>query len=582
MKNTLQLVVWLTLGLAACGGPDPISFVETPAPPAPAPEVPAVPVVTLTAFTIAPRADTLVPGDTLRFRAKAIYSDSVDRPVTVTWNATGGTMDSTGLFTASNVLGRALVLASCACGAADGAPAEVHDSVAVTIQAGSRAVLEVPLRLHRMDGGSGDVLVSNGIPLPPGWLPNPSATPPVRITIGGAEVPSYVEVLKGKHKDGSVMSVLVQFVWPRTASGDAVFQVATTSALPARTKVDLSGAMPAAAALPIDPEYLVSTLIVGPTVSRFQAPQSPGFFQQYEQRFDEWSTAHWASYGHSWVAMNYYDRVLNHFAFYVRTGNPVLWERAARIAVDYRKNYLEANDYGSSEWWAQLDGLALHYWFSGDPASRVAVYRTAESLHSSRGGAAMANTSSNGSIDNRNHAKVLSGKVLSMRLESPNYGAVQDWMGQARQDLGWILQTQTENGSFVFLSSCGHSANFMTGMLTSALIDYYEQVEADARIPVVVAKFQNWLWDTQWRPEAVTYNYFSGFCAGKGDAEPAGDLNGFYLEAYGWLYQQSGDPKYRERGDATFSGLVDKTWFTQPKMFNQAFQFSWRYLAYRR
>jgi hypothetical protein len=431
-----------------------------------------------------------------------------------------------------------------------------------------------------MDGGTGDVLVSNGVPLPAGWLTDPSASPPVRILIDGVEVPAYVGALKGKHVDGSVMSVLVQFVWPSTASDQAVFELGAPARVPARAQVDLLGAMPAAAALPTDPEYLIQTGVVGLTKSRARSPQSPAFFTQYEAEFDRGSDAHWALYGSAWAAMNFYDRAMSHFAFWARTGNPVLWERAARVGREYRMEYLEANAFGSTEWWAQLEGLAVHYWLTGEEDSREAVYRTAESLHRSRGGQdRLTNNTTHPWMDNRVQAKVLGGKVLSYRLEAPAYGAVADWAAGARQDLGWILTTQDPAGPFLFQNICGASSNFMTGLLTSVFVLYYEHLDRDPRIPDAIRRFQDWLWDTQWRPADQVYNYYSLQCE-TGGPTPGWDLNGLFLEAYGWLYAQTGDAKYLERGDATFAGLVAKTWFQNTKMYNQAFQSSWRYFGY--
>lgn len=576
-QSTLVAISLLAVG---CGAADPVST-ETP------PEQRVTAPASVVAFRVAPRVDTIRAGDTLRFAAAAEWSDRAARNVAVSYSATGGVMAPNGLFTAGTRLGTFLVVASCACASAESSASPPRaDTARVVVVAGvppRQGVEQVPLLLHRMDGGTGDVLVSNGIPLPPGWLVDPAAAPLVRVLVGGVEVPIFAEVLKGKHPDGSVMSLLLQFVWPGDGGRDAILEVGAAAILPARAKTPINGQMPAAAALPIDAEYLVSTQIVGPTVSRFNAPQAPAFFQTYEAEFDKWGENHWVANGASWAAMNFYDRVLNHYAFWVRTANPVLWERASRIAIDYRNNYLEANNFNSTEWWAQLDGLALHYWLTGDERSREAEYKTAESLHRSRGGEArLTNTTTHQWMDNRNQSKVLSGKILAHRLEAPPYGAVVDWSGQAGDDLGWILQTQTADGSFVFKIQCGLSSNFMSGMLSSVLIQYAEFIAPDARILPAVQRFQDWLWDTQWLPDGQVYNYYSGACPDHGDAVPATDLNGFYLEAYGWLAGRTGDSKYLQRGDATFAGSVARAWLTNPKVFNQAYQFSWRYLSYRR
>ncbi len=567
--------------MLGCTGLDPVAPTgPDPDPtPAPVPVVPAAPRVT--SFAVAVPRDTLRLGDTVRVEVRATWSDSATRALPVTFTAHGGGTMTGPLFRAGTSVGTFVLVATCACGGPQSAAAAVQDSVAVTIQADPAAVLEVPLRLHRMDGGSGDVLVSNGIPLPAGWLPNPQAPAPVRVRIGGVEVPIYNEVLKGKHKDGSVMSLLVQFNWPASAVGDAVLEVGVPSVLPARAKVAINGAMPAAAALPIDPEYLMSTGIMGPTVSRFKAPQSPAYFKTYEQKFDQWSDTHYSANGDGW-GINYYDRVLNHFAFWARTGEPKYWERAARIAISYRNGYLEANAFGAAEWWTMLDGLAYHYWFTGDDRSREAVYKTAENLHGSRGGPdRLPNNTTHPWNDGRAQAKVFGGKVLSYQLEAPPFGAIQDWKAGAIQDFEWIRMTQSPNGGFFFQNNCGVSSNFMSGMVMSAMVQFYQNVSPDPRVLDSVTRWLDWLWSTQWYAPDKIYNYYSGECLPNGDTTPANDLNGFYMEAYGWAYKQTGDMKYIERGDQTFEGLVNKTWFNNSKMYNQGFYYSWRYLGYR-
>jgi uncharacterized protein YjdB len=57
--------------------------------------------------------------------------------------------------------------------------------------------------------GTGTVLVSSGIPLPQGML-FPADTRKVAVYVNGVEQSLYVEALAGRHKDGSVRSILVQ------------------------------------------------------------------------------------------------------------------------------------------------------------------------------------------------------------------------------------------------------------------------------------------------------------------------------------------------------------------------------------
>lgn len=552
-------------------------------------------VVTITAGTAGP-ATLVISPDSVAMASGFSTAFSVSgSPVTpaVTWSATGGTITTGGVYTAGVLPGTYRVVATCV-GCA------LADTAKVVIGAGSppppppppppAPVGSVPLTLRRLDGGSGAVLVSNGIPLPPGTL-QPTAGSSVRVFLGGNEVPAYVEVLKGKHKDGSARSVLVQFTWPAGAGTQAAVEFNATPTQPRLAKTNSSALMPSAVALPSDPNYLVSTEVVGRTITRANTPTSIGMLAKYENDFDTWSNTHWGLYGGltpaatNWAALNYYDRGLSHFAFWARTGNPALWERAALTAVSYRIAYLEPNGFAATEYWAQMEGLAVHYWLTGDDRSRQAVYKTAENLHRSRGGTRMTNTTSHEWMDNRNHAKVLSGKVLALMLDAPAFGAVTDWAAAARVDLPMILSTQTAEGSYRFFSQCGESSNFMSALLNDAYVMYYDHFEADSRIPVAIQKSLDWLWSTQWKPSAMAFNYYSAACTtpsgGGGGSTPSADLNGLYLEAWGWLYHHTGNAAYRNQAEQILQGGVQGTWVQGTKQFNQEYFHSWRYLWYR-
>jgi hypothetical protein len=56
------------------------------------------------------------------------------------------------------------------------------------------------------------------------------------------------------------------------------------------------------------------------------------------------------------------------------------------------------------------------------------------------------------------------------------------------------------------------------------------------------------------------------------------------IASFGWLYQRTGDPKWKTRGDAIMAGLVSARWasnFTGSKQFNQGYAESYRYLGWR-
>jgi uncharacterized protein YjdB len=72
--------------------------------------VPA-PTATLTQLVLSPSTSSLHPGATQQFTVSGTWSDGVSRAVSATFTATGGTISSSGLYTASNTIGGFSVIA---------------------------------------------------------------------------------------------------------------------------------------------------------------------------------------------------------------------------------------------------------------------------------------------------------------------------------------------------------------------------------------------------------------------------------------------------------------------------------------
>lgn len=421
--------------------------------------------------------------------------------------------------------------------------------------------------------------LSSGVPLAAGKLRD-SDVPNVSVFVGDAEVASFVEALKGKHPDGSLRSILVQFAVPDAAGEVTLRRNVGTPRRRARVPVS---PIPDRFLMYADMHDLAATQVVGPV--SLSADESYQGGRALDAKYSEFEPIQWAQSGDEWTS-NFYDRALAYFSYSIRQGSSSYYNRGARLAVSYRRQYLEANNYGTSEWWAQLDGLAAHYWLTGDDSSRTAVIRAAESLNLSRGGTArLTNTTSHEWMDGRVAARVLSSKFLAIALDAEPYGTVGDWRGAASQDVRDILSIQAPDGAWRYFSNCGESSNFMSGLIAGALVQYADVTGDEARVREPIRRFANWLWTTQWKPAEEVFNYYSGNCVkdGKtiGDTFAAPDLNGFYVEMYGWLWRQTKDPVHIQRGDAVLTGLISHSWFAGSKQFNQAFRTSTRYLALR-
>lgn len=140
------------------------------------------PVATLTGFSLQPQAGvTLNVGQTQQFTTTQTWSDGGTRTSGVTYAATGGTITSTGLFTAGSVAGTFLVIATCSCTS----PA-VADTTAVSVQAPAQLTkLTIsPDSVALSAGGSRQFMVTAN------WSTGATTVPPVTWSATGGTVSS--------------------------------------------------------------------------------------------------------------------------------------------------------------------------------------------------------------------------------------------------------------------------------------------------------------------------------------------------------------------------------------------------------
>ena len=440
----------------------------------------------------------------------------------------------------------------------------------------------VELRLVRLDREAGPALVSSGIPLPPGAV-RAGGIGNIRVTLDGAETPAYVGALHGTHPDGSLRAVLIQFRADLPAGrpvgrpAAAMLELDGPPALPRLPRQPVALDSIQGIALPYSAGWLVSTGIVGPTITVAESRTLRGSFYTYEVKAAAASNEHWRSEGSSWSAANYYDRVLGHYALWARTASPTYWRRATAIALDYRAHYLEEHDYRASPHWAQLEGLAVHYWLTGDERSRTAVIETARRLtraFSVERSADPAYQYNEGRIQQR----VMLAALLAWQLgdASRDWGAVADgyvenWLRQQRPDGSFRYRLNTEDAR----SPLGQS-NFMEGLRMSALVKYYDARRRDPRIVTAVRRQVDYLWATQWVESAGGFRYWN---TGRNDV--AVDLDMLYVVGFGFTFRETGLGRYRQWGDRVFAAAVTGTFYDGTKQYNQQQYDSFLYLALR-
>jgi Ca2+-binding RTX toxin-like protein len=347
---------------------------------------------------------------------------------------------------------------------------------------------------------------------------------------------------------------------------------------------------------------LLSSL-VGPIVSVSESSSLGGAFARYEQDFATYSDSHWAADGTDWSSANYYDRAFINYVWYERTGEEVYLERGNAIAADYLKNYVEANDYGVASWWSMPKGIAAHYLLNGDQASLSAIGKMADQVVNPW------NTENNWAnlfdphqSEGREQARALETLTQAILIDAPSVGVPniqpngEDWGVSGGNDFRALAKSLVDK---ILTSGFQHADGsrpnfvdgtapdgapidkpFMNGLMNEALMNYYEQVEADPRIVSFIKANLDYMWANEWDATAKAFQYIDETSTTGEEDVPAADLNMLIVNGFGFVYKHTGDATYLERGNLVFEGGVEGTWLEGSKQFNQQYASSYNYIAY--
>lgn len=520
---------------------------------------------------LAATAFVLVMGDTARIRTL----DGVGPLSFTSLNPGVATVASTGLVTAV-AAGEAKIRATDALGASGEATVTVSSVVAPPPPVGGNRIAAT---LLRVSSGSGSALVSSGIPLVPGALREADLRA-VRVLVSGVEQRVFVSALQGRHPDGSLASILVQFPYTFSSGAPITAEIVLGSN---RTLADLAAqaenpGLPAAVILPSDPNYLVQTDLVGPTLTVDQTSSISAFAAKSDVDFRTFADMHWATYADAWE-QNYYDRAQVYYAQWVRTGNPEYWVRGTRQILAYRTNYLEPNSYGTSPHWSQIDGVALHYQLTGDEKSRFAVGRVAEVLRYFRDNA---RTVGHPDIESRILARTLMAQLWGWRLQARGNEAMAS-TSEISTLVSTILNLQSADGAWRYPTICSSnsaSLTYMDGLLNEALIQSYIHHNANPAIPSKIRKSVDYLW-SRWKVASQAVEYAPGCPPSSTDPDSYPELNNLVVNSFAWVYAQTGDVGYRQKADSVFNGGVRGQFLYGQKQFNQQYTTSYRYFFWR-
>jgi len=263
------------------------------------------------------------------------------------------------------------------------------------------------------------------------------------------------------------------------------------------------------------------------------------------------------------VDATYYDaeRVFYQIAAY--TGDPS-WANDAQIAERYyRDQYVLPNHGDVPGYWNFTQGLRMDYERTGDVISRVALLLLSEHAAFAERDTPIEWTES--AESSREVAYAIMSHVNAEAVGAAPIPKKTQLIDQAMRHIDqW------------FVSKSASYMPFMVGLTAQALIHAYEQTP-DPRIQTAVATAVEGLWREAWLPAASAFYY-----AGTSPTIAAPDLNMLIAPAYAWMYRQTGDLTYRDRGDAIFAGGVHNAFLGPMKHFNQNYMWSFDYMTYRR
>jgi len=261
--------------------------------------------------------------------------------------------------------------------------------------------------------------------------------------------------------------------------------------------------------------------------------------------------------GNAW----YYDgtRVAYQIADY--TGDPTFAEYA-KNPLDVYRPYVIENNGGIPGWRSFAQGLRMDFERTGNALSKQAVIALANASGSAKTADLIPESMS------RELAYAISTLLEAEKLGQPRNARLKEYVDIA---LGHIDQ-------WFVTEKYQRMAPFMFALTAEALIKYHAAT-GDARILPALKLGAEGIWAKAWVPSnrAFVYEIIPGAPPGAG----APDLNLLIVPVYGWIYSQTGDKSYIEKGDQIFSGGVEGAWLDQGKQFNQSYRWSMDYLKWR-
>ncbi|WP_447979456.1 hypothetical protein [Candidatus Nitrospira bockiana] len=281
----------------------------------------------------------------------------------------------------------------------------------------------------------------------------------------------------------------------------------------------------------------------------------------------------YTQYSGTRLGSTYYDGERVYYQILEYTGDPT-WKYCSGFAEKfYRDEFVFPLKGEVPGYWNFTHGLLMDYNRTKDEKSKDAALLIAQNAAYSRDYTPLSATAS--AVYARDTSYAVMGYVNAEKLGA----AVRPRKAQLiDQLLDYINQWFITR--IVLPGGEPHPDDYLkppfVGLAMQGLIYAYEQ-NSDPRILNSLVIALDGLWERAWMPTEEAFYYANN----ETPLKPAPDLNLLIAPAYAWMYLQTGDTKYRDRGDQIFSGGVKRAWLEGTKQFNQNYWWSFDYVKWR-
>jgi hypothetical protein len=266
-------------------------------------------------------------------------------------------------------------------------------------------------------------------------------------------------------------------------------------------------------------------------------------------------SADYTSEAHVW----YYDGARVFYQITDYTNDPK-WNQFAENCMETYRGYVFELNGKVPGWRIFPHGLYMHFKRTGDEKSKeAAILLSKNAKYAPVGG-------DPGEEQSRETAYCINAYLVAEAIGEPRHPklkqAVEYALGHIEQ---WFVQNVSRNW-----------APFMFGLTCEALIAYHDKVNKDPRILPAIKMGLDECWKRAWIEEKQAFFYRAD-----NPTNAAPGLNLLVAPAFAWVYLQTGDIKYRDRGDRVFAGGVCGAWLDGGKQFSQNYRWSFDYIKWR-